>query len=170
MWFSSQPFGSGYTVLDKKIKEIENNYDFIIIDNAPALGSFMYNSIIATDYTVVVVEGSTFSAKGLRVVIDLLENFKETTNNDLVGIVINKMNNYIVRKDTAKWFREEYNTKDGKLIFDTSISQLVVIEEAAAFQQSIFEYTSKNEGTNPKAKEEFEAFTDELLDRLNFKP
>lgn len=169
IWYSSQPFGTGYSVLSKKVDALlkKESFDFVLIDNAPALGAFMYNSIIATDYTVVVVEGSSFAVKGLKVVLSLLNNFREQTDNDLIGIVINKMNNYVVRKDTAKFLRDNFNEKEETLIFETSITQLVAIEESAALQQTIFDYTEKNEGVNPKAVQEFEALTEELLQRLN---
>lgn len=166
IWYSSQPFGTGYTILNKKIKEISSHYDFIFIDNAPALGAFMYNSILATDYTIVIVEGSSFAVKGLKVVLSLLENFKEQTENELIGIIINKMNNYVVRKDTAKWLRENFNSEGEELIFENTISQYVAIEESAALQQTIFDYTDQNESVNTNAKAEFEALAEELLQRV----
>ena len=74
-------------ILPKKLKRIESNYDFIIIDNSPSIGLSTYNSLMVADIVVAPVETSVFSAKGLNNLINLLKDINENRENLLKLVV-----------------------------------------------------------------------------------
>ncbi|WP_283689185.1 ParA family protein, partial [Clostridium perfringens] len=59
-------------VLMKKLKGFKDNYDFIIIDNPPAISLSTYNSLMVADVVVAPIESSVFSAKGLKNLVELM--------------------------------------------------------------------------------------------------
>ncbi|WP_338794269.1 ParA family protein [Bernardetia sp. MNP-M8] len=145
------------TILENQKKE----YDFVLIDNPPTLGVFVSNALFAADKVVIITESSSLSAKGLQVVVDLIQKLKKGANKslELLGLVLTKTSNYVVRRDTADWIREQYD------VFETGIRQTVSLEEAAALQQNIFDYNPKSSGA-----EDYQNLTNELLKKLNIKP
>lgn len=151
----------GHFALRTILENHKTKYDFILIDNPPTLGVFVSNALFAADKVVIITESSSLSAKGLQVVVDLIHKLKKGANKslELLGLVLTKTSNYVVRRDTGDWIREQYE------VFETSIRQTVSLEEAAALQQSIFEYNPNSNGA-----EDYQNLTNELLKKLGIKP
>ena len=64
-------------VLAKALRCIKDEFDFILIDNAPALDFFTTNSIAASDYIITPVREDGFSKKGLREILDAVNTIKD---------------------------------------------------------------------------------------------
>lgn len=71
------PFINREYVLNEKLKEISEYYDYIIIDNMPSLGILTVNSFMASDYVIVPVEPSFLSYKGLEIIDQTLNDIKK---------------------------------------------------------------------------------------------
>ncbi|EOU1140642.1 ParA family protein [Clostridium perfringens] len=70
-------------VLMKKLKGFKDNYDFIIIDNPPAISLSTYNSLMVADVVVAPIESSVFSAKGLKNLVELMEDINDNRDKKL---------------------------------------------------------------------------------------
>ncbi len=66
-------------LLKDALKEVEDDYDFVVIDTPPNLGVYMINSLTAADGCIVPIRAEEYSLKGLGLLID--------TINDIVGHV-----------------------------------------------------------------------------------
>lgn len=81
-----------YLLLDREIKKIENDYDFIFFDVPPTFTTeFIENALSASDYFIIITETSSFS---LEVIDDFYETAHEIHDNinpklDTLGILIN---------------------------------------------------------------------------------
>lgn len=64
-------------ILLKKLSEIKQNYDYIVIDNPPSISLSVYNSLMASDIVIAPVEASVFSAKGLKNLINLITDIND---------------------------------------------------------------------------------------------
>lgn len=53
-------------MLEKALKNLEEEYDFIIIDTPPNLGVLSLNAFIASGYVIVPMAADSFSLKGVR--------------------------------------------------------------------------------------------------------
>ena len=71
-------------VLSKVMRAIKDDFDFILIDNAPALDFFTANSIAASDYIITPVREDGFSRKGLKEILDAVNNIKD--EHDLMNV------------------------------------------------------------------------------------
>lgn len=63
-------------ILEKSLRIIKDDFDFILIDNAPALDFFTTNSIAASDYIITPVREDGFSRKGLKEILDVVSDIK----------------------------------------------------------------------------------------------
>lgn len=58
--------GNNNVILKRALQTIRDDYDFILIDNAPADNILTVNSMFASDYVLVPIRVENFSYKGLR--------------------------------------------------------------------------------------------------------
>ena len=54
-----------YELLSDALKDVDKDYDFIIIDTPPALGVYTLNAIIASDGVIVPIKADKFAVDGL---------------------------------------------------------------------------------------------------------
>lgn len=78
--------------LEKALKPVYPEYDYIIIDNPPSMGIFLVNSLTASDYVLIPLELSYFGVIGMQLMFNLMKMIKDETNEGLrlLGIVPNK--------------------------------------------------------------------------------
>ena len=75
---------------------VQDDYDFIIIDNAPARNQLLMMSYIAADYCIIVSECDSASVDGvIEVVYDINSLNKRSKNTDvkILGVLLNKSEN-----------------------------------------------------------------------------
>lgn len=68
-------------ILLKKLSEIKQNYDYVVIDNPPAISLSVYNALMASDVVIAPIEASVFSAKGLKNLINLIGDINDNRDN-----------------------------------------------------------------------------------------
>lgn len=87
----ASPYGREHR-LRKALEPVRDDYDLIIIDNAPALGTLLVNSLTAADLAVLVVEPDQWSADGLAMLRTTLDGVVEYSNPKLrvAGTVVNR--------------------------------------------------------------------------------
>jgi len=78
--------------LRKALGSVLNEYDLVLIDNAPALGTLLVNSLTAANQALLVVEADQWSADGLALLRTTLDGVVEFSNPQLstVGTIVNK--------------------------------------------------------------------------------
>lgn len=59
------------------IKEIKDNYDYIIIDTSPAFGALEVSCLLASDEAITVLSIDEFSSDGLITFLDNIENMQD---------------------------------------------------------------------------------------------
>jgi chromosome partitioning protein len=67
-------------VLDKILDRDKPKYDIVIIDTPPSIDFFTTNAIVAAGVLLIVTEFSTYSMQGVRVLLNLLENWQATNS------------------------------------------------------------------------------------------
>lgn len=108
--------------LRKKLKVIENNYDFILFDVPPHPRSpSVKNALGASDYFIVVTNIDSFSMMGIKLFYETAEavnEYNKSNTIDYLGILIN-----IRDKDdeTYELLNEKYNFNDPDQFFKTVI-------------------------------------------------
>lgn len=116
-------------ILNKALTAIKEDFDFILIDNAPALDFFTLNSIVASDYIVTPIREDGFSKKGLFEIMETINNLTEDYDLSLtfLGAFLTQVNpSTIAVKERIREYKESipdyfFNTYIRK---DTKIAQI----------------------------------------------
>lgn len=70
-------------ILKNKIAEVKNDYDYIIIDSPPALGSITINALSASHSVIIPIQCEFFALEGLAQLLNTVKLIKRTINPNL---------------------------------------------------------------------------------------
>jgi chromosome partitioning protein len=150
---------SGYFKLNNALKQITDNYDFILIDCPPSLGILTINALLASHSIMIIVEPQYLAIKGLQTIIELYTRLNQNLGKDLklLGMLFTQFNRTVISKNIMEQVQERY----GELAFETVIRQSVKITEASALKQDVFTYEP-----NSAPAEDYLNLAKELLKRI----
>lgn len=82
-------------VLDNYLKEVKNNYDYVLIDCMPSLGMVTINALVAADSVIIPVQAQYLPAKGMTQLIQTIGSIKRKINPNLEieGVLITLVDN-----------------------------------------------------------------------------
>lgn len=146
-------------VLDTLLKEVKQDYDYIIIDCMPSLGMLTVNALTAADEVIIPVQAQYLPAKGMTQLMKSIEMVKSHTNEDLKigGILMTLVDGRTnLAKDVINAIRTNYGMKIR--IFDTEIPMAVKAAEASKTGKSIFAYDISS-----KPAQAYEKLTKEVI-------
>jgi len=133
------------TFLKKKIEPLRNKYDFIFVDCPPSLGQLTINALIAADKIIIPVQCSFLAMRGLKQMIDIIEEVKESLNPELqiAGILLTQFDSRTLHaREVIQRVREAFRDK----VYKTIIVRTVRFDEAPVKGRPILEYASNSKG------------------------
>ncbi len=133
-----------YRLLNKLI-EIQNNYDYIIIDSPPSLGLLTINGLVASNEVLIPVQCEYFALEGLGQLLNTINLVKQyiKPNLNILGAL---MTMYDDRNKLARDVFDELYRYFPNKIFRTVIPRSSKLAEAPSFGKSILYYDPKNKG------------------------
>lgn len=147
-------------MLGKALKQLDDNYDYCIIDTPPTLGVMAENALTCSDYLIIPMQSEVYALQGINQLYGFIEDIQENTNPDLkiLGILITRAkpntNIYEVMYPQFEKIAKQMDTK----IFKTVIRNTVGVDEAALERGNL--YDNKPHAT---ATEDYRNFVDEFL-------
>lgn len=150
----------GHMRLKDKIDNLDDGFDFVIIDTPPTLGLITVNCFVAADYLLIPIQSSFFSMEGTDDLMETIEQIKNRPNPNLkiLGVVITLYDKRtIISEDVYNNIKNVF----GDLMFKAKISKNVRLEESPAYKQSIFTYSPNSTGAS-----EYMRLTEEVLQRV----
>lgn len=146
-------------ILSKKIKEVEDNYDYILIDCPPSLNSLTINSMTTADSVLVPIQCEYYALEGLSQLIYTINLVKERLNSRLKidGVVFTM---YDGRTNLSLQVIENVRENLNQKIYDTIIPRSVRLAEAPSYGLPINIYDSKSTGARA-----YRALADEIMNR-----
>lgn len=142
--------------LDKAIRPLE--YDFVVIDCRPTLGTLTVNALYACDFILVPCEMSRYSLDGFADLMETIDTVKNTTdvpNREVIRILLTK---YDARKTVSnEWILEQLGDYRN-LLFDTKIRQNEALNQAHMAEEPIFMFKPSSSGA-----EDYLSLTKEFL-------
>ena len=139
------------TILREKISEIIENYDYIIIDSPPTLGSLTVNALSASDSVIIPIQCEFYALEGLAQILNTIKIVKETINKKLkikgfLPTMYNAQNN--LSKETVLDLNKHCENKlfrndDGFII----IPRNVKLAESPSFGKPVILYDIKSTGS-----------------------
>ena len=116
-------------VLSNALKEIKDDYDFIIIDCSPSLGLITVNALTAADGVIIPVQAEYFALEGISKLLNTIRIIKGRLNAGLriEGFLLTM---YDARLRLANEIFEELKRHFGDMVFNTVIPRNIRISEA----------------------------------------
>ena len=138
-------------ILRDIISEVEDKYDFIIIDCPPSLNTLTINSMTTADSVLVPIQCEYYALEGLSQLIHTINLVQERLNPNLQmeGVVFTmydvrtKLSNQVVEN-----VKENLDTK----IYETMIPRNIRLAEAPSYGIPINMYDSKSAGAESYRK------------------
>jgi chromosome partitioning protein len=129
--------------LEKAIKGVASDYDFICIDTPPSLGLLTVNALTASDRVIVPVQCEYLSMRGLMQLKNTLEMIKENLNPrvQIEGILPTMLDSRTVHAKEAVEILEE---NFGELVFKSRIRKAIKFAEAPVRGASVLKYDPKS--------------------------
>jgi chromosome partitioning protein len=125
--------------LEKALKEVSGNYDFVCIDTPPSLGLLTINALTAANKVIVPVQCEYLSMRGLVQLQNTLKMIQENLNPDvkIEGILPTMLDTRTVHAKEAVEILEE---NFGELVFKSRIRKAIKFAEAPVKGASVLKY------------------------------
>ncbi|MBG1279292.1 ParA family protein [Lactococcus lactis] len=146
--------------LKEALDELEEYYDYIFIDLAPATSSITINALTASDQVLITARASRYAETGVQFIPEVLKPVLKYTNPNLkiAGVVFGD----VARTNLAKGLIQritEYVESLGSKAYKTQIRHTVEVEEAQDCHMSIYDYSP-----DATASQDYLAFVKEFLE------
>ena len=148
-------------VLDEKLEEVKEGYDFVFIDCPPSLGLLTVNSLAAADGVVVPIQCEYFALEGLSQMMNTIKLVKKFLRPaiEVEGVVITL---YDGRAKLSKGVVGEIEKVFGDKVYQTKIPRNVRLAEAPSYGKPVSDYDPKCAGAQA-----YEKLAEEFLRRIN---
>jgi len=133
--------------LEKALKEVSGDYDFVCIDTPPSLGLLTINALTAASKVIVPVQCEYLSMRGLVQLQNTLKMIQENLNPDvkIEGILPTMLDSRTVHAKEAVEILEE---NFGELVFKSRIKKAIKFAEAPVKGSSVLKYDSGSSAAN----------------------
>ncbi len=151
--------GNRETILNDKLKKVEDEFDYIFIDCPPSLGFLTINALVAADSVFIPIQCEFYALEGLGQLVNTIQLVKKSLNKDLEveGVLMSmydgrtNLSNEVV-EEVKKYFKDK--------VYATTIPRNIRLAEAPSFGLPIALYDDKCKGA-----EAYENLTKEFLSR-----
>lgn len=131
--------------LHKILKEVKNEYDYIIIDGPPSLGLLTVNSLTAADEVLIPIQSEYYALEGLSQLLETISLIQNNLKPDL-GIMGAVVTMYDKRNLLSSQVLKELKNHFPNKLFKTVIPRSVRLAEAPSHGKSILHYDPNSKG------------------------
>ncbi|MDQ0297635.1 chromosome partitioning protein [Salibacterium salarium] len=131
--------------LKKALSEMDDEYDYMIIDCPPSLGLLTINALTASDSVLIPVQCEYYALEGLSQLLNTIRLVQKHLNTDLEieGVLLTMLDartnlGIQVIEEVKKYFREK--------VFETIIPRNIRLGEAPSYGLPIILYDAKSKG------------------------
>ncbi|MBW2412527.1 MAG: ParA family protein [Deltaproteobacteria bacterium] len=131
--------------LKRLIAELDNSFDFIILDCPPSLSLLTVNALTAADSLLIPLQCEYYALEGLGQLLNTVDRIKRSLNPelDITGILLTMFDrrtnlSYQVAEEAEKYFKN--------LVFKTKVPRNIRLSEAPSFGKPILLYDATSTG------------------------
>ncbi|AYF92984.1 ParA family protein [Apilactobacillus bombintestini] len=134
------------TRLVNALKEVKDQYDYILVDCPPSLGLITINAFTASDSILIPVQTEYYALEGLSQLLNTVQLVKKHFNPDLCveGVLLTM---YDVRTKLGQQVNKEVRNYFGDTVYDTIITRNVRLSEAPSYGLPIIDYDAESKGS-----------------------
>ena len=134
-------------LLKNSINEIQNNYDYIIIDCPPSLGLLTINALSAANSVLIPIQCEYLALEGLGKLLNTIKSIQKIHNEELTieGLLLTMFD---TRLNLSNQVKKEVKLHFNEMVFRTVIHRNVKLGEATSFGKSIIAYDLSSKGAD----------------------
>ena len=138
-------FDNREMLLKNSIRDIVNDYDYILIDCSPSLGLITINALTAANSVIIPVQCEFFALEGIAKLLNTIKIIKSKLNPSLKieGFLLTMHDN---RLRLSNQVSQEVKKHFGDLVFNTIIVRNTRLSEAPSYGKSIIDYDPSSKG------------------------
>jgi chromosome partitioning protein len=131
--------------LSEVLKNLENSYDYILLDCPPSLGLLTLNAFCAATELLIPLQCEYFALEGIVRLLQTFEQVRKRLNPNLklLGVLLTM---YDVRNRLARQVKNEVRKCFPDQLFETIVPRNVRLSEAPSFGKTIIKYDIKSKG------------------------
>jgi len=132
-------------VLKNLLADLQDSFEYIIIDCPPSLSLLTVNALTAADYMLIPLQCEFYALEGLGQLLQTMKRIKHNLNPKLkiAGILLTM---YDKRTNLSRQVAEDAEKYFKKLVFKTIIPRNVQLGEAPSFGKPILLYDAASTG------------------------
>ena len=129
----------------KVLRDIKDEYEFLIIDCSPSLGLITINSLTAADSVIIPVQCEYYALEGLGKLLNTIKIIQSrlNTNLEIEGILLTM---YDVRLRLSNQVVEEVTSHFQQMVFDTLIPRNIKLSESPSFGLPVIVHDAESKG------------------------
>ena len=133
------------SVMRRRLEEIRNHYEFVLIDCPPSLGLLTLNMLTAADAVLIPIQCEYYALEGLSQLLNTIKLVQQNFNADLAieGVLLTM---YDPRLNLSRQVAVEAQEYFGPRMFRSAIPRNVRLAEAPSFGQPILLYDVQSVG------------------------
>ncbi len=133
-------------ILDNTLKEIKDQYDYILLDCSPSLGMLTLNALTAADSVIIPVQCEYFALEGLGKLLNTIQMIQKNINTEL-GIEGFLLTMYDSRLRLSNHVAAEVRKHFESMVFDTIIQRNIKLSEAPSYGMPAVQYDANSKGS-----------------------
>lgn len=150
-------------LLRDALKDVQDSYDFCVLDCPPSLGILSVNALAAADYMLIPAQADMLSLQGITDMAPVYAEIRKLVNPklSLCGILMTRVQARATLTRQALHQAALLAVQLKTSLFVATIRESVVIREAQSLRSPLSEYAPKS-----AASQDYEMFLEELLSRI----
>ena len=150
-------------LLKNALSEVQDDYDYIIVDTPPALNVLTVNAYVVSDGLVIPMAPEILSLLGVAQIRETIDTVRRCYNSRLkvLGILLNKYNQRFTLNREVLDMAGQIAAQLDTTVFDAKIRTSVSVAEAPAHGESVLSYAPAS-----KPAADFRALIDEIVREL----
>ena len=130
--------------LQKALEPVQGRFDLVIIDTPPTMGELTFNALQASTGLIIPLETDSNSLQGLYHITDIAKQMQQSNPAlSIIGVILTRYDNRPKINRYVKSVVQEKGQEIGAPYL-MEIRTGVAVREAAALQQSLYEYAPKS--------------------------
>lgn len=145
------------------LKDVDKDYDFVVIDTPPNFGLLLSAALIASNFVVIPVQAAPFALSGLGDLLTVIEDSRQLNEKmEILGAVCTRYDARTkISKESHRKLLEMAEEHDFH-VFDAIINQDTKLEASPDANQPIQLFAPDSRGAS-----EYASLAQEILDKLN---
>lgn len=133
--------------LKEALQPLAGQYDYVILDTPPALGTITTNALTAANAVIIPAQAEVHSLQGIGLLADTIATIRKHTSNKnlyIDGILLTRYNaRAVLSRDMRDNLADIASALHTRLYTDP-IRECIAVKEAEALQTDIFKYAPKS--------------------------